>query len=154
MIDYWYETFEVISTAMSEVWMILLWNIKGGFYMELKFEKEIGFCLQSCLNGCLSVGARRVWAVSGWRSWVTLELSAICYHQPFVILRAAQLYWSRLSDTLWYGLWTLIETLEPGFSASKTAGTRAGGAPDSWVTMVIMNTRAGEERRQEVCDRR
>ena len=53
-------------------------------------------------------------------------------------------------------VWTVdtYRDLEPGFSASKTAGTRAGGAPDSWVTMVIMNTRAGEERRQEVCDRR
>ena len=87
--------------------------------------------------------------------WVE-ELSDTCYllsaiTQPFVILRAAQLYGSRLSGTLWTGLWTLIETLDtwtpdPGFSGSKTAGTRAGGAPDSGVTMVIMNTRAGEER--------
>ena len=38
------------------------------------------------------------------------------------------------------------QTLDPGFSGSKTAGTRAGAAPDSGVTMVIMNTRAGEER--------
>ena len=71
-------------------------------------------------------------------------LSAIT--QPFVILRAAQLYGSRLSGTLWTGLWTVIETLDPGFSGSKTAGTRAGAAPDSGVTMVIMNTHEGEER--------
>ena len=116
--------------------------------MELKFEKEIGFCLQSFLNGCLSVGARRVWARSGWRSWVTL---AICYLlSPNHLSSSAQPNYTdqdcQVHSGLDCGQLSRHQTLDPGFSGSKTAGTRAGAAPDSGVTMVIMNTRAGEER--------
>ena len=151
---------------------LLIWNIWSYFYCNewslndtpLKYQRGILYGTKFWIGNWFLLAVMFEWLPKCWckksmsRVWVE-ELSDTGYllsaiTQPFVILRAAQLYWSRLSDTLWYGLWTLIETLEPGFSASKTAGTRAGGAPDSWVTMVIMNTRAGEERRQEVCDRR
>ena len=116
--------------------------------MELKFEKKIGFCFSvifewlpkcRCKKSMSQVWVEELSDTGYLLSAITQHLSSSA--QPNYTDQDCQVH-----SGLDCGQLSRHQTLDPGFSGSKTAGTRAGAAPDSGVTMVIMNTRAGEER--------